>query len=226
MQYVADRRVDGSDDTRHRTGPSGCRLFDLGDLRAVLDVDVSRAGGRVGLASVPSSHGGVLGSQLLAQQVVLAERSEPGKRVQNLQTHFVRGGRWDRPIDAEIIRHHGGRSFTFLAMVFRQGDDVLTTSSVMLSVDELDSFRRDVPTPQVASRDVAPAVTRALIPWETRESITPDPANYEAWMRAAEARGDATLGRALIAHASEVPAMHCAVAARANRRALGWVRAG
>jgi acyl-CoA thioesterase-2 len=189
-------------------------LFDLADLRAVLGFDAPLVDGRVQLANVPSSHGGVLGSQLLAQQVVLAERSEPGKRVQNLQTHFVRGGRWDRPLDVEIVRHHGGRSFTFLAMKFRQYGDLLTTASVMLTVDEPDTFRRDVPTPEVASVDDAPAVTRALIPWETRESVTSEPANYEAWMRVPEARGNATLGRALIAHASEVPAMHCAVAAR------------
>jgi acyl-CoA thioesterase len=189
-------------------------LFDLAELRAVLGFDTSLTDSHVRLRSVPSSHGGILGSQLLAQQVVLAERSEPGKRVQNLQTHFVRGGRWDRPVDVEIIRHHSGRAFTFLAMVFRQNDDVLTTASVMLTVDEPDVFRRDLPTPEVASVDSAQAVNRALIPWETRESVTPDPGNYEAWMRVPEARGNATLGRALIAHASEVPAMHCAVVAR------------
>ena len=189
-------------------------LFDLAELRAVLGFDASITDGRVQVGSVPSSHGGVLGSQLLAQQVVLAERTEPGKRVQNLQTQFVRGGRWDRPIDVEIVRHHGGRSFTFLAMLFRQGGDVLTAASVMLSVDEEDAFRRDVATPETAARDVAPVVNRALIPWETRETEMADPANYEVWMRSPETRGDATLGRALIAHASEVPAMHCAVAAR------------
>jgi acyl-CoA thioesterase-2 len=189
-------------------------LFDLADLRAVLGFDASITGGHVQLPSVPSSHGGVLGSQLLAQQVVLAERSAPGQRVQNLQTHFVRGGRWDRPLDVEIVRHHGGRSFTFLGMNFRQDGNLLTTASVMLTADEPDTFCRDVPTPEVASLDDAPAVIRALIPWETRESMTSDPANYEAWMRVPEARGNATLGRALIAHATEVPAMHCAVAAR------------
>ncbi|AFR49440.1 acyl-CoA thioesterase [Gordonia sp. KTR9] len=189
-------------------------LFDLDDLRRVLDVRFPPSGGRTAVDSVPSGHGGVLGSQLLAQQVVLAERSEPGKRVQSLQTQFVRGGRWNRPIDVEIIRHHSGRSFAFVALVFRQDGDVLTTASVMLTIDEADDFRRDVPPAEAKSVEHASEVRRALIPWAIRESVTADAADYEAWMRVPEARGDATLGRALIAHASEIPAIHSAVAAR------------
>lgn len=188
-------------------------LFDLTDLRTVLGFDAPVEGGRVRLSCVPSSHGGVLGSQLLAQQVVLAERSDPGKRVQSLQTNFIRGGRCECPVDVEIERRHGGRSFTFLGMLFRQDGDIITTASVMLTADEPDFLRREVRTPEVASLQDAVAVQRALIPWEVRESVTPDPANYEAWMRVPEARGDGTLSRALIAHASEVPAMHCAVGA-------------
>jgi acyl-CoA thioesterase-2 len=77
------------------------RIRDLADVLAVLDLagDVTPP---VPVRVLPSAHGGVLGAQQLAQQIVLAERLAPGKTVQTLHTVFPNPSRWDAPLEVDV----------------------------------------------------------------------------------------------------------------------------
>lgn len=175
-------------------------LFDLPALLDVLDV---RPGEPV--RSVPSGHGGVLGAQLLGQQVRLAERLVPGKRVQSLQTLFVRAGRADLPMSVDVEHLQGGRSFASLTLTFRQGDVLVSRASALLTVDEPDFLRRVARAPQLPQDTVE--VHRALLPWQARAVPTDDPVDLDLLLRVPEAGDDPSLWRALVAYTSEVPAV-------------------
>ena len=175
-------------------------LFDLPQLLEVLDV---RPGAPV--LSVPSGHGGVLGAQLLGQQVRLAERLVPGKRVQSLQTLFVRAGRADLPMSVDVEHLQTGRSFASLTMTFRQGEVLVSRASALLTVDEPDFLRRVADAPPLPPGSVP--VRRALLPWEARAVPTADPADLDLLLRAPSVADDPSLWRALVAFTSEVPAV-------------------
>lgn len=175
-------------------------LFGLAELLEVLDV---RPGAPV--RSVASGHGGVLGAQLLGQQVRLAERLVPGKRVQTLQTLFVRPGRADLPMTVDVEQLQTGRSFASLTLTFRQDDVLVSRAGVLLTADEPDFLRRVAAAPPVP--DGAAAVRRALLPWEARALPTADPADLDLLLRAPDVPDDPSLWRALVAYTSEVPAV-------------------
>lgn len=165
-------------------------LFGLPDVLAVLDV---RPGEPV--ASVPSGHGGMLGAQLLGQQVRLADRLAPGKRVQSLQTLFLRPGDAGRPLAVDVEQLQTGRSFASLTLTFRQGDVLVSRASALLTADEPDFLRRGAAPPPLP--EGAAAVRRALLPWEARAVPTADPADLDLLLRVPEAGADPSLWRAL-----------------------------
>lgn len=175
-------------------------LFDLPRLLEVLDVEPGRP-----VDSVPSGHGGVLGAQLLAQQVRLAERLVPGKRLQSLQTLFVRPGSAEQPMSVDVEQLQAGRSFASLTLTFRQGDVLVSRASALLTVDEPDFLRRVVRAPVPV--DSGTPVRRALLPWEARALPLADPADFDVLLRAPGVPGDPSLARALLAWTSEVPAV-------------------
>lgn len=175
-------------------------LYDLPELLAVLDV---RPGAPV--RSLPSGHGGVLGAQLLGQQVLLAERLVPGKRVQSLQTLFVRPGQTGEPMTVDVEHLQAGRSFASLTLTFRQGDLLVSRASALLTVDEPDFLRRVAAAPALPPG--AAPVRRALLPWEARAVPTADPAELDLLLRAPQVPDDPSLWRALVAFTSEVPAV-------------------
>ncbi len=175
-------------------------LFDLPALLAVLDVQPGEP-----VSSVPSGHGGVLGAQLLGQQVRLAERLVPGKRVQSLQTLFLRPGDAGRPMTVDVEHLQAGRSFASLTLTFRQGDVLVSRAGVLLTVPEADFLRR-VATAPAPPAGVTP-VRRALLPWEALTVPADDPADLDLLLRVAGVGDDPSLWRALIAFTSEVPAV-------------------
>lgn len=175
-------------------------LFDLPELLEVLDVHPGAP-----VRSVPSGHGGVLGAQLLAQQVRLAERLVPGKRVQSLQTLFVRPGRADRPLTVDVEHLQAGRSFASLTLTFRQDDVLVSRASALLTVQEPDFLRRIAAAPSLPPG--AEPVRRALLPWEARVVPTAEPTDLDLLLRAPGVPDDPSLWRALVAFTSEVPAV-------------------
>jgi acyl-CoA thioesterase len=175
-------------------------LFGLPELLEALDVVPGRP-----VRSVPSGHGGVLGAQLLGQQVRLAERLVPGKRVQSLQTLFVRAGQADRDMTVDVEHLQSGRSFASLTLTFRQGDVLVSRASALLTTDEPDFLRRVLTAPPLPEGAVP--VRRALLPWEALAVPTVDAADLDLLLRAPAVGDDPSLWRALVAFTSEVPAV-------------------
>lgn len=175
-------------------------LFDLPALLAVLDVHPGEP-----VQSVPSGHGGVLGAQLLGQQVRLAERLAPGKRVQSLQTLFLRPGDAGLPMTVDVEHLQSGRSFASLTLTFRQGDVLVSRANALLTALEPDFLRRVATAPPLPGR-MTP-VRRALLPWDARAVPTDDPADLDLLLRVAGVGDDPSLWRALLAYTSEVPAV-------------------
>ncbi|WP_322762814.1 acyl-CoA thioesterase [Frankia sp. Cr2] len=179
----------------------------LDEVLGVLDVQpatAARPGGSAAvLANLPTSHGGILGAQLVGQQVVLAERLHPGKRVQSLQTLFLRSGTWQEPLEAHVEQLQQGRSFASVSLTFRQGQELICKAQVLLTVDEPDLARTAVTAvPGPDPQDTTP-VAMPLLPWDTRLAAGGTWQAHDLWMRRKDVPDDATLWRALVAYTCE-----------------------
>ncbi|MCM3921637.1 thioesterase family protein [Frankia sp. AiPs1] len=180
-------------------------LFTLPDLLRVLDLTPTLP--TTAARCVPSGHGGVLGAQQLGQQVVLAERLAPGKRVDTLHTLFIRGGRADLPLEIDVERLAGGRSVESFALSLHQDGDQLSRAQVMLSGDAPDLHRFDSPATDIGRPADAEPRRRALLPWEVAVMPRRAPRQLDLWTRIADAPDDPTFWRALIAHTVETLAI-------------------
>jgi acyl-CoA thioesterase len=180
-------------------------LFTLPDLLRVFDLTPALP--TTSARCVPSGHGGVLGAQQLGQQVVLAERLAPGKRLHTLQTVFIRSGRADRPLEIAVERLAGGRSVESFVLSLRQGAEQLSRAQVMLTGDAPDYHRFDSPAADLGRPGDAEPVRRALLPWEAAIMPRRGPRQLDLWTRVADAPDDPTIWRALIAHTIETVAI-------------------
>ena len=160
------------------------------------------------MPSVPTGHGGVLGALLLGQQVVVAEWV-PGKRVQSLQTLFVRSGSAELPMRVDVEQLQSGRSFAFVTLTFRQGDVLVSRASVPLTADEPDVLRAVASAPPRGAPGTP--VHRTLMPWLARALPSPDPLTVDLLLRVPEVDGEPRTARALLAYLSELPALQQAV---------------
>jgi len=184
--------------------PAGLHRFStLAEVLAVLDLagDVTPP---VPVRSLPSAFGGVLGAQLLAQQIVLAERLALGKTVQTLHAVFPNPSRWDRPVDADFEWLQSGRTFANLTLTFRQDGRAIGRSDVLLAADDPDFVRHapDQPKGWTGPQDATP-LDHPMMPWEVRTRPGPEPFSVDHWQRIPAAPDDPTVARALAAYASE-----------------------
>lgn len=172
-------------------------LFDFPELLQALDAGPTSA------IALPSAHGGVLGSQMLGQHVVLAERFVPGKRALTLQASFIRGGRGGVLLDVEARLRHGGRSFAVVDLELRQGEILVSRADVLLHTPEQGTLRGSSPRAEVPPPEDCAPVRRALMPWEVREA----PGGTTLWQRIPGAGDDPTIWRGLLAHTTEIPGL-------------------
>ena len=148
------------------------------------------------------------GSQVLAQSIVAATKSCPGKTVRS--AHAIFGSAIDaaQPIDLDVEVVRDGRTVATARVVGRQGGRVKTDALVLLDVPQADVVRRAAALPHTKSP--GDAIPRAM-PMEGRELRLVDvvdendpafvgPPVLDAWLRyePAPTRGD--LVRALLAH--------------------------
>ncbi|WP_007518238.1 acyl-CoA thioesterase [Pseudofrankia saprophytica] len=183
-------------------------LFDLADVLRVLDL-AGDATPPLPARTLRSLHGGVLASQQLAQQIVLAERLAPGRSTQTLHTVFPNPSRWDEPLDVDVEWLQSGRTFANLALTFRQGGRAISRGDVLLGSDAPDFVRHEAAPPEpTASPAAARPVDYPLLPWEVRLSPGPAPYSLDVWQRIPGVPADPALARGLLAFASEPWAGH------------------
>src|ERR1700676_893636 len=89
----------------------------------------------------------VFGGQILAQTVVAAGRSAPGKQIKSLHTIFARGGSPSDPLEIDVEPIQDGRTFASLGITVRQGDRVCTRSVALLHLPEPDIIRHASESP-------------------------------------------------------------------------------
>ncbi|MBB3606227.1 acyl-CoA thioesterase [Mycolicibacterium sp. BK556] len=156
--------------------------------------------------------GVVFGGQMVGQAVVAATRSIPDKRVRSVQTVFARGAQLDQPVDIRVEPMHVGRNIGSATVTFVQNDRLCARSLVLLDVEEPDLVRHQIPMPDVPSPDPAKAVAHWLAAPHTivvgdvdiADPALTGPPTLQLWIRFPEAPiGDATVARALLAHASD-----------------------
>jgi acyl-CoA thioesterase-2 len=170
-------------------------LFDLAGLLQALDAGPTAA------STLPSAHGGILGSQLLGQQVVLAERRIPTKQALTLQSSFIHSGRAGAPLDVDVRIRHEGRSFAVVDLELTQGQRPVCHADVLLHAPEPGSLRGSTGRSAIPLPAECRPVRRALLPWEMREAL----GGAACWQRIEGVGDDPTLWRALLAYTSEVP---------------------
>jgi acyl-CoA thioesterase II len=158
----------------------------------------------------------VFGGQILAQTVVAAARSAPGKELKSLHTVFVRGAAPDRPLELDVDVLQDGRTFATLNVSVHQGDRLCTRSVALLHVPEPDLIRHADSPPAVTPPGQTPARAVSHPWWDLRVVGDVDfddpeqvgPAEAAVWSRfrdvpAGAAGTEASAGQALLAFASD-----------------------
>jgi acyl-CoA thioesterase len=187
-------------------------MTDLADLLHVLEL--APAGeGRFTAESLDEGHGVVFGGQLLAQSLLAAARSVPGKEVLSLHNVFARGASPAEPLDVAVDVLQSGRAFASTSVTTSQGDRLCTRATVLLHAPDDDLIRHASPMPEVAP----PVATAADGRWwevEVCDGVDvndPDavgPAELRVWTRfpgagAPPPADDLAVHQALLAYASD-----------------------
>ncbi len=177
--------------------------FTLDELLTALDVggDVPPVLAR----TLVSPHGGVLGSQQIGQQIVVAERLTPGKSVHSVNAVFSRPGDSRRPVWVDVERLAHGGSIDALALSFRQDSQLLSRANLMLRAPEGDFVHRRTAIRLPGSPETAgPPTAGWLMPWEIRPVPPTEAHRRDRWARVPSAGSDPSIWRALLAHSCEL----------------------
>ena len=183
------------------------RLIQYEDLLACLECSVTD-GGRYTLPNLKMQYHRIYGGQLIAQAIVIAAASAPGKSVTSVHSLLVREGDAGTPVDFEVGAIQDGRSFAARTIVARQAGRVIYSAQVSLRAHE-EGLEHQVHRPDVGGPDDASAVELSMIPWETRSvagvdlsSKSQGLAEYSGWMRAPSLDEALPIHQALLAHSA------------------------
>lgn len=170
--------------------------FTLTELLACLDVSMDGAT-RIEVDSLPSSHVGILGAQLLGQSVSASESATPGKVVVRLSMSFLRPSGSELPVRVGLRHLSNGRRFAVAELDFEQLGKLVARGEALLGQagDEVDSIDTDV---EVSGTPTA----RALWPWEAKIPAD-DPIPGAVWSRVPLASLTPRASRSLLAYATE-----------------------
>jgi acyl-CoA thioesterase II len=153
----------------------------------------------------------VFGGQILAQTVVAAARSAPGRELKSLHTVFVRGAAPDRPLELDVDVLQDGRTFATLSVSVCQGDRLCARSLALLHAPEADLIRHAAAPPEVSPPDQTPARPVSHPWWDLRvvgdvDFSDPDqvgPPELPVWSRFRDVPAEPSAGQALLAFASD-----------------------
>lgn len=156
----------------------------------------------------------VFGGQMLAQMIVAATESTPGKRVKSVQAVFARAASYQAPLEIDVDPVHVGRVFGSQSVRVHQGDRNCVQAIVLLDVAEPDLMNHTPPKPDVAGpQHAAPAPAALVFPGaEVRvvdgvDTWSPDapigPAEQYVWTRLPGGPFDETESQAILAWATD-----------------------
>jgi acyl-CoA thioesterase-2 len=107
----------------------------------------------------------LFGGQMLAQMVVAAATTSPGKQVRTIQAIFSRAGAVDAETEIRVTPVHQGRTLGSVSVGVWQGDRQCAQAQVLLSVDEPDHIAHTLTPPDVGTPDDARPLDRLwLVP--------------------------------------------------------------
>jgi acyl-CoA thioesterase II len=184
----------------------------VGDLSELLEVfDVEPAGAGVFHARNLDGAGRdvVDGSQLLAQSIVAASKSVPGKSVKSAHMIFSRAASVHTPLQLEADALHAGRSFASVTLTARQDGKRCARGLLLLDRDTPDLIRHQAEMPKVPGPEAAAPYEMGITGRELRivggvYTGDPDapvgPPELFAWLRYREAPPEPHLNQALVAH--------------------------
>jgi acyl-CoA thioesterase len=188
-------------------------MTQLRDVLAVLDLEAA-GDDRFVARHLDEGHGVVFGGQLLAQTVVAAARTVPGKEVLSVHNVFARGADAAEPLAVTVERVRSGRAFASVAVTTAQERGICTRALVLLHAPDADLIRHADPAPKVAGPEAGAPPTHAGGEgawWEIRvvdgvDISDPDavgPPELRVWSRVPGAPEDLVTSQALLAYASD-----------------------
>jgi len=184
----------------------------VGDLAELLEAfDVYPLGGGRFLAQCLDGRGRdvVDGSQILAQSIVAACKSVPGKNVKSAHMIFSRTASVNAPLELEVDVLHAGRSFASVTVTARQQGKPCARGLLLLDADTPDLIRHGAPMPALPGPDEAPPYDMGVRGRELRivggvytgdPEAKVGPPELFAWLRYREAPPEPHLNQALVAH--------------------------
>lgn len=181
------------------------------ELMAAFDL-IESPDGRLRAPYFTERRGVVFGGQLVGQAVIAATRAVPEKRVRTVQTVFAKGALLSEPVDIDVQVMNEGRTVGSVTVTFTQQDRLCARSLVLLDIAEPDLVRHQIPMPAAPAPDRARARPHWMAAPETivvddvdvDDPMETGPATLQLWVRFPEApRGDHSVARALLAHATD-----------------------
>jgi len=190
-------------------GGGASRVGDLAELLEAFDLH-PLGGGRFLAKSLDGRGRDVVdGSQILAQSIVAACKSVPGKSVKSAHMIFSRAASVNAPLELEADMLHAGRSFASVTVTARQQGKPCARGLLLLDADTPDLIRHQAAMPRVPGPDEAPPYDMGVSGRELRivggvYTGDPDapagPPELFAWLRYREAPPEPWLNQALVAH--------------------------
>jgi acyl-CoA thioesterase II len=158
----------------------------------------------------------VFGGQLLAQMIVAAGRTAPGKHVKSIHTIFARPASMSADVELALGRVHDGRAFASRTVDVLQAGRRCASALVLLDINEGDLLRHGPAIPAVGGPDDAidvPAARGRCFPGsEVRvvdgvdtydPDLPPGPAEMLVWTRYPESPADGTVSQAILAFGTD-----------------------
>jgi acyl-CoA thioesterase-2 len=184
-------------------------IITLADTLASLAIEEIREG-HFTAPNIRMPYRRIFGGQLLAQALLVAEASAPGKQIKSLHAAFPSEGDLAEGIEYRVTRHQTGRTFATLSIDALQGERTIMTATASLHQPEAGARHQSVDH-HAAEPETATPVDLSMIPWETRVVGGVDltdpaegPSEYQLWMRSPGCSEPADIQRALIAHATDL----------------------
>ena len=150
----------------------------------------------------------VEGSQILAQAIVAACKSQPGKTAKSAHMIFARVATVQADLELEVDTAHAGRSFGSVTVTARQGEKLCARGLVLLERDTPDLIRHAARMPDVPGPDASPPHEMGVDGRELRivggaypappEAVGPP--ELHAWLRHRQAPPEPYLAQALVAY--------------------------